>query len=172
MITPPDHLSSGDSIGDTLYSERFVLKTIIRLTKSDDQPLREDEAFEADLCSLWDMTIETDVIKLLLEHSCLEIFANAIQSSNDPRLVEILIGTVANMCSLRETRDHLCHHLDITYPIMENIACFDSLTLIQLMRFFMSVLVFENSGDESLWLEHFEQIPGFVDKFSFILSNS
>lgn len=118
------------------------------------------------------MTIEKDVIKLLLEHSVLEIFSNAIQSSNDPRLVEILIGTVANMCSLRETRDHLCSNPDITYPIMENIACFDSLTLIQLMRFFMAVLVFENTGDESLWLAHFEQIPEFVDKFSFILSNS
>lgn len=159
----------GDSIGDTLYSERFVLSTILKLTKLDD---RKDEAFEKDLCSLWDMTIEKDVVKLLLEHSVLEIFTDAIQNSNDPRLVEILIGTVANMCSLKETRDYLCANPDVTYPIMENIACFDSLTLIQLMRFFMSVLVFENSGDESLWFAHFEQIPHFVDRFAFILSNS
>lgn len=162
----------GDSIGDTLYSERFVLTTILKLIQSKHGPLREDEAFESDLCSLWDMTIEKDVIKLLLEHSVLEVFANAIQSSNDPRLVEILIGTIANMCSLRETREHLCANPDITFPIMENIACFDSLTLIQLMRFFMAVLVFENTGDESLWLAHFDQVPCFVDRISFILSNS
>lgn len=67
----------GDSIGDTLYSERFVLATIIKLTEFDDK----NEALEADLCSLWDMTIEKDVVKLLLEHSVLEVFANAIQNS-------------------------------------------------------------------------------------------
>lgn len=76
------------------------------------------------------------------------------------------------MCSLAETRAYLCAHPDITYPILENIACFDSLTLIQLMRFFTSVLVFENSGDEALWLAHFEQVPDFIERFSFILSNS
>lgn len=162
----------GDSIGDTLYSERFVLSTLLKLTKLDDRPLREDEQFETDLCSLWDMTIETDVIKLLLKHSVLEIFSTCIQNSNDPRLVEILIGTSANMCVLPETREYLCAHPDITFPILENIACFDSLTLIQLMRFLQSVLVFENSGDESLWFHHLEQVPEFVDKFSFILSNS
>lgn len=161
----------GDSIGDTLYSERFVLSTLLKLTK-EDRPLSENEKFESDLCSLWDMTIEKDVIKLLLEHSVLEIFSNCIQNSNDPRLVEILIGTISNMCSLRETREHLCANLEITYPIMENIVCFDSLTLIQLMRFFVAALVFENSGDEAIWLAHFEQVPNFVDKFAFILSNS
>lgn len=55
---------------------------------------------------------------------------------------------------------------------MENIACFDPLTLIQLMRFLQTALVFENSGDESLWFQHIQQIPDFVDRFSFILSNS
>ena len=118
------------------------------------------------------MTIEKDVILLLLQHSVLDIFADAIQNSNDPRMVEILIGTIANMCSLRETRNHLLAHPEITCPIMENIACFDSLTLIQLMRYFVASLVFENSGDEALWLAHFEQIPDFVERFSFILSNS
>lgn len=162
----------GDSIGDTLYSERFVLSTILRLTKLDDKPLSEDEEFEANLCSLWDMTIERDVVKLLLEHGVLEVFSSSIQHSNDPRLVEILIGTIANMCSQRETREALCSQPDITYPIMENIACFDPLTLIQLMRFLQAVLVFENTGDESLWFQHIEQIPDFVDRFSFILSNS
>ena len=40
----------GDSIGDTMYSERFVLSTLLRLTKLDDQKLSEDEQFETDLC--------------------------------------------------------------------------------------------------------------------------
>lgn len=55
----------GDSIGDTLYSSRFVLKTLIKLTNfTSSSTLEQDEDFEKDLCILWDMTIEKVCIHL------------------------------------------------------------------------------------------------------------
>lgn len=158
-----------DAIGDTLYSKRFVLKTLLNLNKVE---AKLSEEFEKDLCTLWDMTVEKDVTKLLLEHNVLEIFSGIIQASEDQRLVEILLGIIGNMCSLAQTRDALCQQPDVMIPIIDLISCSDSLILIQLMRLFHTCLVFENSGDEYIWFQHFRCADQFVDKFSFILLNS
>lgn len=45
----------GDAIGETLYSERFVLKTLMELKKQNGAKI--DESFEKDLCLLWDVSI-------------------------------------------------------------------------------------------------------------------
>jgi hypothetical protein len=44
----------GDRIGETMFSERFLLSTLIKLTTLSTK-LSEDEDFEKDLCTLWDM---------------------------------------------------------------------------------------------------------------------
>lgn len=158
-----------DAIGDTLYSKRFVLQTLLNLNKVEN---KLSEEFEKDLCTLWDMTIEKDVIKLLLEHNVLEIFSSLIQMSEDQRLVEILLGIIGNMCSISQTREALCHQPDVMIPIIDLISCSDSLILVQLMRLFHTCLVFENSGDEYIWFQHFRCADQFVDRFAFLLSNS
>ncbi|XP_055317615.1 uncharacterized protein LOC129576462 [Sitodiplosis mosellana] len=158
-----------DAIGDTLYSKRFVLQTLLNLNKVES---KLSEEFEKDLCTLWDMTIEKDVIKLLLEHNVLEIFSSLIQMSEDQRLVEILLGIIGNMCSISQTREALCQQPDVMIPIIDLISCSDSLILVQLMRLFHTCLVFENSGDEYIWFQHFRCADQFVDRFAFLLSNS
>ncbi|XP_059614920.1 protein saal1 [Phlebotomus argentipes] len=161
----------GDAIGESLYSERFVLSTLIKLTKlEENEELSED--FEKDLCILWDMTIEKDVIRLLLSHNVLELFTQIIQSTEDVRLTEILVGIIGNMCSLPETRDNLCENPQVVGPILELISSFDPPTLVQLMRLLHACLVFENTGDETVWFQHFCNVDGFVEKFAFILTNS
>lgn len=161
----------GDAIGNTLYSERFVLSTLIKLTKLNVN-LNDDEEFEKDLCSLWDMSIEKDVVELLLEHKVLELFSNIIKQTEDRRLTEILIGIIGNMCNLNETRVELCMNNDVIMPILDLISCTDTLTLIQLMRLLHTTLVFENSGDELIWFQHFKNCDNFVENLSYILSNS
>lgn len=158
-----------DAIGDTLYSKRFVLQTLVNLNKVES---KLSEEFEKDLCTLWDMTVEKDVVKLLLEHNVLEIFSSLIQMSEDQRLVEILLGIIGNMCSLSQTREALCQQPDVMIPIIDLISCSDSLILIQLMRLFHTCLVFENSGDEYIWFQHFRCADQFVDRFAFLLANS
>lgn len=158
-----------DAIGDTLYSKRFVLQTLLNLNKVES---KLSEEFEKDLCTLWDMTIEKDVIKLLLEHNVLEIFSSLIQMSEDQRLVEILLGIIGNMCTISQTREALCQQPDVMIPIIDLISCSDSLILVQLMRLFHTCLVFENSGDEYIWFQHFRCADQFVDRFAFLLANS
>lgn len=158
-----------DAIGDTLYSKRAVLQILLNLNKVE---AKLSEEFEKDLCTLWDMTVEKDVVKLLLEHKVVDIFSGIIQLSEDQRLVEILLGIIGNMCALAETRDVLCQQPTVMTPIIDLISCSDSMILIQLMRLFHTCLVFENSGDEYVWFQHFRCADQFVDKFAFILANS
>lgn len=162
----------GDAIGDTLYSSRFVLKTLIRLvTDPQVHTPQLDESFEKELCTFWDMTIERDVVMLLLEQQVIDMFATVIESTEDYRLIEILVGIIANMCALSEAREALCHSPSALKILLDVINYPDPLILNQLMRLIYAALVFENTGDELAWFQHF-QSAAFVEKFVFILKSS
>lgn len=160
----------GDAIGDTLYSERFVLKALMELKEQNGAKI--EDSFEKDLCLLWDMTIEKSVVKLLLEYSVLELFTSIIEITEDERLIEILLGIIGNMCCLKETREYLCSSPVVMAIILSQLSSSDPLILHQLMRLLYSAILFENSGDESVWFSHFTNCEDLVEKFSFILSNS
>lgn len=162
----------GDAIGDTLYSSRFVLKILIRLvTDPQVHTPKLDESFEKELCTFWDMTIERDVVKLLLEQQVIDMFATVIESTEDYRLIEILVGIIANMCALSEAREALCHSPTALKILLDVINYPDHLILNQLMRLIYAALVFENTGDELAWFQHFQN-TAFVEKFVFILKSS
>lgn len=163
----------GDAIGNTLYSSRFVLRTLLRLNdnKAISHPLAED--FEKDLCTLWDMTIEPDVVCLLLEHHMLEHFGTVIRDTDDQRLTEILVGLIGNMCAtLEEARTVLSLSAETMATLLHLVTCSDSLILVQLMRLLHAALVFNNSGDEPIWFEHFVRCEPFVPGLAFVLQNS
>lgn len=160
----------GDAIGNTLYSARFVLKTLMELKEQNGKNI--DESFEKDLELLWDMTIEKDVVKMLLEYGVLEVFANIIDITEDERLIEILLGIIGNCCCLVDTREYLCGSNEIMAIILTQLSSSDPLILHQLMRLLHSAILFENSGDESIWFDHFRNCADLVEKFAFILSNS
>lgn len=160
----------GDAIGNTLYSERFVLKTLLELRNYTDKKLTED--FEKDLCFLWDMTLEKDVVRLLNSHNCLELFTSIIELTEDERLIEILLGVIGNMSCLIETRQILCANPQAMSIILGQMSSTDPLILLQLMRLLYSSIIFENIGDESFWFEHFRNCENFMDQFAFILASS
>lgn len=118
------------------------------------------------------MTIEKAVVNLLLEYSVLELSASIIDITEDERLVEILLGIIGNCCCLKETREYLCTSQSVMETILSQLSSPDPLILHQLMRLLYSAILFENSGDESLWFDHFKNCENLVEKFSFILSNS
>lgn len=118
------------------------------------------------------MTIEKAVVKLLLEYSVLELFTSIIEISEDERLIEILLGIIGNMCCLKETREYLCASPMVMSVILSQLSSSDPLVLHQLMRLLYSAILFENSGDESVWFDHFKNCEDLIEKFAFILSNS
>ncbi|XP_042223064.1 uncharacterized protein LOC121867264 [Homarus americanus] len=135
----------GDAIGNTAYTHRWVLNTLLTITQAlprylttDDKtigettsncpeatnedvgmenfekkPVEEDTAEKSDsilelaedvenaACQLWDMTAEPDVVDYLLGLSVVDILHLAkdiITLSRAPRLTEVVVGVVANLC--------------------------------------------------------------------------
>ncbi|KAG5677353.1 hypothetical protein PVAND_007117 [Polypedilum vanderplanki] len=160
----------GDAIGDTLYSERFILKTLMELKDMDYQKL--DKEMESKLEILWDTTIEKAVVEVLLQYGFLEIAGIILDSASDERLIEIMLGIIANMGCMSETREQLCDNEDVMASILNQLSSSDPLILHQLMRLFHSAILFENKCDEKIWFSHFQKCENFVEKFSYIFANS
>ncbi|KAM7341900.1 protein SAAL1 [Cochliomyia hominivorax] len=161
----------GDAIGDTLYSERFVLNTLLKLGELS-KDLQEEEEVERDLCTLWDMTLEEDVVKYLLKHDVLELFANIIKETQDKRLTEILVGIMGNMCNVLQTRNLLTENKDVINILLDLTACMDSLTLEQLMRLLAVVFVKMSEDQIEKWYNLIMKCDKFVENLCFILNNA
>ncbi|XP_023306741.2 protein SAAL1 [Lucilia cuprina] len=161
----------GDAIGDTLYSERFVLNTLLKLGQLE-KDLQEEDEIERDLCSLWDMTLEEDVVKYLLKHDVLELFANIIKSTDDKRLTEILVGILGNMCNVQQTRNLLTEKKEVIETLLELSNCMDSLTLEQLMRLLAVVFVKMSEEQIEKWYNLILKSDKFVENLCFILNNA
>lgn len=160
----------GDRIGETMYSERFVLTTILKLPQLEGN-LAEDEDYEKDLCSLWDMTIEKDVVLFLLKHDVVELFVGISEASEDNRLVEILLGIVGNMCCVEETHRVLYENKSLLVSLCGFLSSSDTLILVQLMRILTTIL--ERSDDEEYcWFKVIREVEDITEKIAFILGST
>ncbi|KAK9881680.1 hypothetical protein WA026_017196 [Henosepilachna vigintioctopunctata] len=130
----------GDTIGNTVYTQRFVLKTLLKL-----KDLEWNEELEDDLCFLWDSTLEKEVCNYLMEINFPSIACSVIleyNSSEYVRLLEILVGIMANINIAKCEKPFNNNEVD---TIVNLLLSDDSLVLIQVMRFIITVS--ENSED-------------------------
>ncbi|KAJ8920107.1 hypothetical protein NQ315_011763 [Exocentrus adspersus] len=117
----------GDAIGDTLYSQTFVLKTLLQFSD-----LQWNEEVEEDLCFLWDMTVEKDVCKYLFEISFPSLACDALQKYTENRFVEIVIGILANILCGDCEKSITNEEINI---VLKELETDDHLVLIQVVRF-------------------------------------
>ncbi|CAG9760943.1 unnamed protein product [Ceutorhynchus assimilis] len=149
----------GDRIGDTLYSQSFVIKTLMCLSHE----INCTKELEQDLCFLWDMTTDKDVCKYLFELQYPSLASEAIANCTEPRCVEILVGILANILlsdcekSMTDTEIKL---------ILDALITHDPLVLIQIMRFIEAMAI---ALPEKVCLLGEEIIEG---RFQFILKYS
>ncbi|XP_063838986.1 uncharacterized protein LOC135088036 [Ostrinia nubilalis] len=163
---------AGDVIGDTAYSERFVLKILLKLANLDSlkDEFRE-KPFEEDLCLLWDMTAERDVVLFLLKHDVLNLFNFALPIIDSPRIIEIMVGIVGNMCCHKETTSTLLKMDSFIKNLLEYIKTDDSLILVQLLRLINSALFLAEDEDLVIWMGFFESLA-YSEALYFMLKNS
>uniref|UniRef100_A0A182XYY7 Protein SAAL1 n=1 Tax=Anopheles stephensi TaxID=30069 RepID=A0A182XYY7_ANOST len=161
----------GDRIGETMYSERFVLSTILKLSKQGNRLLEDDEEFEHDLCNLWDMTIEPDVVRFLLEQDVIELFLALAAASEDFRLIEILFGIIGNMCCVEEMHDLFYRQSNLLVSFCDFLSITDAPVLVQLMRTLTTL--FDRSDDERYhWFGVMKKVDNLTEKLSLILATS
>lgn len=163
---------AGDVIGETAYSERFVLKILLKLANLDTlKDEVKEKSFEDDLCTLWDMTAERDVVLFLQKHNVLNLFHFALPIIDSPRIIEIIIGIIGNMCCHKEVSTALFNMEPFLTILLEYIKTDDSLILIQLLRFINSALFLADDDNISIWMSFFESL-GYSEALYFILKNS
>ncbi|XP_063927839.1 protein SAAL1 isoform X2 [Zophobas morio] len=146
----------GDAIGNTMYSEVFVLNTLIQFSD-----LKWSEEVENNLCFLWDMTEDTDVCKYLFQASYPKLACSAIDNYTEPRFIEIVVGIFANLlcskCEKNVTEEEI-------KTVLNLLSSNDPYILIQVMRFIHAASFLVDK-----W-EFFEE--EHLDRFDFILASS
>ncbi|XP_030376610.1 uncharacterized protein LOC115625611 [Scaptodrosophila lebanonensis] len=162
----------GDAVGDTMYSRKFILQTLVKLSQLEGSLGQE---LEDDLCKVWDMSVSTEVVSLLLENDAIELFMYVIEGSEDVRLYEILVGLLGNMCMQVECVVHLTAHPDWIETLLKLNTCMDRCMLIQLMHLYHLIMSHVKTGKEQLGIDWYNCLAAFdssAKNFGFILQQS
>ncbi|CAB3366218.1 Hypothetical predicted protein [Cloeon dipterum] len=137
----------GDMIGDTVYTERWVLKCLMNITKKFPEYCKEDEevkeldsAFEEDVCTIWDMAIDKDVTKFLMKHNILNLIEAIISECKNPRLMEMMLGIIGNLGCQSEARREIAAQKSLIAILAATLEYTDARTLIQLVRLIKTCL--------------------------------
>ncbi|KAH9585695.1 Protein saal1 [Schistosoma haematobium] len=184
---PPDYDGNAkqlDMIGDTTYSRRWLFSLLIKLLEkvnsetsatwlsSDEDPSRKESETELEeqLCCLWDLTVNRDVLKFLDEFEIVSIFNNALGSVQNPRLLEIIVGILGNLAydplacrKMSESESFIVRVINLLYTR-------DTPALIETCRLIQTVL----ASDEyrTPWLNEIRFQPEFFENVLFILKSS
>lgn len=135
----------GDAIGSTFYSERFILTTLLKLKDSE-----FDEELENDMCSVWDMTTEKEIVDYLLNNNFIDLSLEIIKQTEDVRLIEILIGIVGNMCIYVDAALRCLQTQDIEIILSQIHSTSDTAILIQIMRLYKALLFHKHISQDLL----------------------
>ncbi|XP_045022826.1 protein saal1-like isoform X1 [Daphnia magna] len=189
-ITEDDERLKGDAIGDTLYSESWILKTLMKLTEElpsysknhnnfetqESNAVELDESLETDLCLLWDMSADKEVAHCLFQHDILSLAKCVIEESVAPRLTEIGIGILANLACQQKIGHEILLDSELLTGVVNLMSSEDSQIIIQIVRLLDNLIHYSDNksyhysdnkscssllDDEALWMS-----------VAFILENS
>ncbi|CAH8509388.1 unnamed protein product [Schistosoma rodhaini] len=184
---PPDYDENAkqlDMIGDTTYSRRWLFSLLIKFLEkvnsetsatwlsSEEDPSRKEleTELEEQLCCLWDLTVNRDVLKFLDEFEIVSIFNNALGSVQNPRLLEIIVGILGNLAydplacrKMSESESFIVRVINLLYTR-------DTPALIETCRLIQTAL----ASDEyrAPWLNEIRFQTEFLENMLFILKSS
>jgi len=188
---PPELLEAGsalagDAIGDTVFSERWVLQALMKLTEliadknkqelpvdddDDEENVQElDKDIETQLCQLWDMTVTKDVVDFLLGLPTLDLIADAMAHTKLPRLTEIVVGIIGNMACNEDALDKITHHSKIKSSTLQLLDISDPPTLTEVFRLLLTCIQSKNHSPS--WLKSFHEDEHFLPHLTFIMASS
>ncbi|KAJ8299249.1 hypothetical protein KUTeg_023309 [Tegillarca granosa] len=106
-LTQNTELLEADSIGNTTFSKHWLFSTLMKLieeveresktTEETEFGVDVDEELQNELCKLWDMSMNCDVVNFLNEFKAVQILIGVIGKSKAPRVTEICVGILGNM---------------------------------------------------------------------------
>ncbi|XP_066918787.1 protein saal1-like [Clytia hemisphaerica] len=157
---------TGDLIGNTIFSQRWVLDVLLKLYKHEEdtiytslvENIKNEEKeqgsehtsdnnerflkddFENDLCQLWDMTANSEVALFITEHDSKNILLDALRQTQSPRLMEICFGILGNLFCVKEIGSSLSQDGEMRCEILSYLTVMDALSLVELTRLLCTCL--------------------------------
>ncbi|CAK9813956.1 Protein SAAL1 [Anthophora quadrimaculata] len=160
----------GDTIGNTVYSGKWIINILLSISK-----VQEDgwnEKLQSDLCTLWDMTTEKDIVQFLVDVDFLKVAELALNTSEEPRLTEIILGIIGNMTCEPLVLDLLGAKEELLETILRHLSSEDSATLVQILRLLRSALWNIQTNPESKWRVNLRNSTFLREVVPFILKSS
>ncbi|XP_011157806.2 protein SAAL1 [Solenopsis invicta] len=160
----------GDAVGNSLCSSSWIIKTLMSLSQIDQHGWTEE--LEDQLCTLWDLSMEGEVVSHLMLYDFPKIAKTILMTSDEPRLTEIILGIIGNVCCSNEAVDIIGSDQELARQILCHLVSDDSLTLLQLIRILQLVACKIRQNPESDWVTHLTECKFFGDSIIFMLRSS
>ncbi|CAG0884667.1 unnamed protein product [Darwinula stevensoni] len=131
--------SSSTSKGD---KKRFeVKKELPKYCSEKDEPMELEKELESNICLLWDMTVEPAVAILVIQHGILDVITETVRKSCSPRLTEIAVGILGNICCHEAGLEKVkADQQELMQLIVALLSCTDSPTLVEVIRLLYAVV--------------------------------
>ncbi|XP_076656677.1 protein SAAL1 [Halictus rubicundus] len=160
----------GDTVGSTLFSGKWIINTLLSTSKVPENGW--NEKLENDLCTLWDITTDKDIVQFLLDNDFFQIAEFSLKSSEEPRLTEIILGIIGNMTCEPSALDILGTKEELLETILRHLFSEDSATLVQILRLLRSALWSIQSNPDSQWRISLRNSTYLREVIPFILKSS
>lgn len=160
----------GDTIGETLYSGKWILNILLSVSKFQEDGWNND--LENELCTLWDITAEKEVARFLVENDFLNIAEFILKSVEEPRLTEILVGIIGNLSCDPDILESLSTRDELVKMILDLLQSDDTPTLVQVIRVLQSTLWNIRNEPDSRWKRNLKGSAVLGEALPFILRSS
>ncbi|XP_013421718.1 protein saal1 [Lingula anatina] len=173
---------TADNIGNTVYSKHWLFTTLMKLIQEVDKHEENkdqeqetelgtdvDENLQDELCKLWDMSMDMEVVKFLMEFKAIEILTGAIAKSKAPRITEICVGILGNMVcdpNASKTMSENSKLIELSLLLLESP---DSPTLVETTRFLHTCL---SSSCPEPWITAIKESEQVMESVTFIFKSS
>ncbi|XP_024878127.1 uncharacterized protein LOC112458623, partial [Temnothorax curvispinosus] len=164
----------GDAVGNDndLHSSKWVNDTLKSLNEIGKNSWTKE--LEDQLCALWYLTnLKGDVISHLMLYDFPKIAKRVLVISTEPRLIEIILGIIGNVCSSDKAAiDTIGRDRELVTQILSYLKSDNSLILIQLVKILkeMSDQIIKKA--RSVWVAYFTKCAFFGDCIISILMTS
>ncbi|XP_071557852.1 protein saal1-like isoform X2 [Temnothorax nylanderi] len=161
----------GDALSNNLCSSKWIIKTLMSLCEIDKHGWTKE--LEDQLCILWDLSMEGEVVSHLISYDFPNIAKNTLMTSDEPRLIEIILGIIGNVGSSDEAFNTILRDRELVTQILRHLTSADSLILIQLMRILKSIFWQITAHEsEDFLTAYLTECEFFGDSIIFILKSS
>ncbi|KAI0228746.1 Protein saal1 [Lamellibrachia satsuma] len=184
---PPELLKErildADNIGGTVFSKHWLFTTLMKLIQAVDSEneskdakptydsgLDLEDSLQDELCNLWDMSMNPEVVSFLQDFKAVDILTGVIAKSRAPRATEICVGILGNMACNEQACREISAHERLVELLLMLLESPDAPTLIELTRL-LRVCVSMDAAVKT-WTTAIKKTDSVFTSILFILQSS